>query len=141
MTPRLLCLLAAVSLAMAQGPVLKVDTPMSPPAWALMERALLKANSNAARAFYQRLFGWTTDISDATPRGPHMILHHGNINAALYALASYLLLLTPLPLYRAGRRRFRVSRGLCPACAYDLKGAPNGPCPECGTHKMGQTPC
>ncbi len=27
---------------------------MPPPAWALMERALLKANSNAARAFYQR---------------------------------------------------------------------------------------
>lgn len=27
---------------------------MPPPAWALMERALLKANSNAARAFFQR---------------------------------------------------------------------------------------
>ena len=30
---------------------LKVETPMSPPAWALMERALLEANSHAVEAF------------------------------------------------------------------------------------------
>ena len=29
---------------------LKVETPMSPPAWALMERALLEANSRAVEA-------------------------------------------------------------------------------------------
>ena len=57
MTHRLLCLLATAltaSLALAQGPTLKVAKPMPPPAWALMERALLKANSDAARAFYKR---------------------------------------------------------------------------------------
>ncbi len=38
----------------AQGPVLKVTEPMPPPGWALMERALLKANSAAAKEFYRR---------------------------------------------------------------------------------------
>ena len=36
------------------SPVVSVETPMAPPAWALMERALLKANSEAARAFYEK---------------------------------------------------------------------------------------
>jgi hypothetical protein len=53
-------------------------------------------------------------------------------DTALYAAAWYLLLFTPLPLYRAARRRSRLSRGLCPACAYDLNASPPGPCPECG---------
>ncbi len=47
-------LLAICSSVFAQGPVLKVDKPMPPPAWALMERGLLKANSDAARAFYKK---------------------------------------------------------------------------------------
>jgi hypothetical protein len=33
---------------------LKVETPMSPPAWALMERALLEANSRAVQAFAEK---------------------------------------------------------------------------------------
>src|SRR5689334_15707496 len=33
---------------------LKVETPMSPPAWALMERALLEANSRAVEAFAEK---------------------------------------------------------------------------------------
>jgi len=51
---RLVCLFALGSFLFGQGPVLKVGTPMPPPAWALMERALLKANSDAARAFYKK---------------------------------------------------------------------------------------
>ncbi len=62
----------------------------------------------------------------------HVLVRGFALDTALYATAWYLLLSTPLPLYRAGRRRFRVSRGMCPACAYDLKGSPSGPCPECG---------
>jgi hypothetical protein len=58
------------------------------------------------------------------------------LNTALYAATWYLLLFTPLPLYRAARRRSRVSRGMCPACAYNLEGSPSGPCPECG-HAVG----
>lgn len=49
------------------------------------------------------------------------------IDTALYATVWYLLFFAPLPLYRAGPRCLRVSKGLCPACAYDLEGAPNGP--------------
>jgi hypothetical protein len=41
----------------AAGPaVLRVDTPMSPPGWALLERALLRANADACREFYERYF-------------------------------------------------------------------------------------
>jgi hypothetical protein len=47
----------------------------------------------------------------------------------IYAAAwASLLIIIPL-LLRASRRR----RGLCPACAYDLRATPAGsPCPECG---------
>jgi hypothetical protein len=54
MTLRLLCLLVVGLGLSGQGPVLKVEKAMPPPAWALMERALLKANSDAARAFYKK---------------------------------------------------------------------------------------
>lgn len=47
-------LLLTCCLTLAQGPVLKVDSPLPPPAWALLQRALLKANSDAARTFYRR---------------------------------------------------------------------------------------
>jgi hypothetical protein len=30
------------------------------------------------------------------------------------------------------RRRWRIKRGLCPACAYDLRGGNHAACPECG---------
>ena len=33
-----------------------LDTPMSPPAWALLERELFKANSIACQEFFQRYF-------------------------------------------------------------------------------------
>lgn len=50
-------------------------------------------------------------------------------NTFLYAAAwASLLIIIPM-LLRANRRR----RGLCPACAYDLRATPPGsPCPECG---------
>lgn len=51
---RVIWMLMACELMPGQGPVIGVDKPMPPPAWALMERALLKANSDAARAFYRK---------------------------------------------------------------------------------------
>jgi hypothetical protein len=53
------------------------------------------------------------------------------VNTALYSAAWSGLLTLPVLTRRALRRR----RGLCPRCAYDLKGLPPGsPCPECGGH-------
>lgn len=46
-----------------------------------------------------------------------------------------LTLTTAFPIRRAWnqrRRSVRVARGLCPACAYDLRGAAHERCPECG---------
>lgn len=40
--------------ASAQTPTLTIDTPMTPPAWALMERALLDANSRAVEEFSEK---------------------------------------------------------------------------------------
>src|SRR5690349_21758717 len=45
----------------AQAPVLNIDTPMSPPAWALLERSLIQANTAACKEFYNKYFddrGW-----------------------------------------------------------------------------------
>jgi hypothetical protein len=45
----------------AQDKVLKVTSPMSPPAWALLERQVLDASSDACREFFRRYFddrGW-----------------------------------------------------------------------------------
>ena len=37
-------------------PMLTIDSPMSPPAWALLQRELLKANAEACEEFYNRYF-------------------------------------------------------------------------------------
>jgi hypothetical protein len=57
----LACALLSPGLAGAQEKVLKVTTPMSPPAWALLEREVLKASSAACAEFYRKYFderGW-----------------------------------------------------------------------------------
>lgn len=48
-----LCLIPFVP---AAEPVLEIKTPTSPPAWALLERELLKANAAACRQFFDRYF-------------------------------------------------------------------------------------
>ena len=44
-------LLSGAAAAWAQSAVLTIDTPMAPPTWALLERALLDANSRAVEEF------------------------------------------------------------------------------------------
>ena len=52
------------------------------------------------------------------------------INTVFYACVLWLLFAGPFVL----RRRRRIRRGLCPKCAYDLRGTPEGvACPECGS--------
>ncbi len=50
---RIAVLLGAVAAA-AQDPIVVIDTPMSSPDWALLERALLEANSRAVEAFAEK---------------------------------------------------------------------------------------
>ena len=50
---RFLLALAMPALLLAQ-PTLHVDSPMAPPDWALMERALLDANSRSVEEFSKR---------------------------------------------------------------------------------------
>lgn len=45
-----------VSWVQAGDTVLKIDTPMSPPVWALLEREVLKANAAACKEFFQKYF-------------------------------------------------------------------------------------
>jgi hypothetical protein len=51
------------------------------------------------------------------------------LDTAFYAAIALTLWSAP----PAIRRRLRHSRGHCPACGYDLKGAPSATCPECGS--------
>lgn len=56
------CLLTLVAApTRAAEPTITIDTPMSPPAWALLERELLRANTDACREFFAKYFddrGW-----------------------------------------------------------------------------------
>jgi hypothetical protein len=53
-----LCLALCLAFGSASGAeaVIHIDTPMSPPAWALLERELLRANAAACEEFYGRYF-------------------------------------------------------------------------------------
>ncbi len=48
--------LAVANAAHAAEPVLSIDTPMSPPGWALLERELLRTNTAACREFFAKYF-------------------------------------------------------------------------------------
>ncbi|MBI3866156.1 MAG: hypothetical protein HY290_30115 [Planctomycetia bacterium] len=59
--PIFLLIVFPASSAHAAEPTISIDTPMSPPAWALLERELLRANAEACREFFAKYFderGW-----------------------------------------------------------------------------------
>ena len=56
------------------------------------------------------------------------------VNTLLYATFLWLLIPGPFVL----RRFLRVRRGLCPACAYDLRHGEHDACPECGRLPSGR---
>ena len=52
----MLALASVVGTARAEAPVLNVSKPMAPPEWALLQRQLLAANTDACIEFYNRYF-------------------------------------------------------------------------------------
>ncbi len=77
------------------------------------------------------LYGQATpEPKRALPLRP--ILFGFAINTFFYAAILWLLMLGPFALRRLIRRQIRRRRGLCPACAYDLRHAEHEACPECG---------
>jgi hypothetical protein len=72
------------------------------------------------------------DSSDAIVTLPLRPIWPGfAINTVFYAFVLWLLFAAPFAL----RRWRRIRRGLCPKCAYDLRGSVGGSqqCPECGS--------
>jgi hypothetical protein len=86
-----LALAAAIALAArAAEPLIQIDTPMSPPAWALLERELLQANAAACREFYDKFFddrGWLLCVERwGGDDGPDDAIENCNDWPLLYAL-------------------------------------------------------
>src|SRR5437762_10624406 len=51
-----LLLVSVAPAALGAEPTIKIETPMAPPAWALLERELLRANAAACEEFFQKYF-------------------------------------------------------------------------------------
>lgn len=67
------------------------------------------------------LYNWMGELVPTRPRWLGFML-----NTLFYAAVLYI----PFVSFAASKRRWRIRRGLCPACAYELAGLTT--CPECG---------
>ncbi len=75
--------------------------------------------------------GYESDIARALPLRP--IWRGLLIDSLLFAVPWLLFISLATLTTHALRTRLRHRRGLCPRCAYNLRGLPlNSPCPECG---------
>lgn len=83
--------LAGATSAWAQV-TLEVDTPQAPPAWALLERELLRTNARACEEFYDRYFderGWLECVERwGGDDGPDDAIENVNDWPILYALGA-----------------------------------------------------
>jgi hypothetical protein len=75
--------------------------------------------------------GWATAFAKfpCMPHWPTMAA-----DSAFHAGLWFLILTGFVRFHRFARSRFRISRGMCGSCGYDLKGSPGGVCPECGAN-------
>jgi hypothetical protein len=82
--------LLSAALAARGAEPLRIDTPMSPPAWALLQRELIKANNAACEEFYHRYFderGWLLCVERwGGDDGPDDAIENCNDWPLLYAL-------------------------------------------------------
>lgn len=88
---------------------------------------------------YQRLVGGARLESKTAP---YMWLVPWGVKPVGLAanIGLWTLLWGGAPAVRAWRYRKRVKAGQCVACGYDRRGAPAGPCPECGTPNVEASP-
>jgi hypothetical protein len=107
--------------------------------WPLPSCACKLAMGQPARREWSSLWRFRSpERANVVPGFPtHVRLVPFAGNALLFALV-WTAILSTAQLLRIVHRRFRVSRGMCSSCGYDLKGSTGGVCPECGT---GCGPC
>jgi hypothetical protein len=80
-------------------------------------------------------------VSDGLLIGPAHVIHPFTLfRMPFWILVVPLSLVFVMGIFRIGRLVFRIRRGLCRRCGYDLRESRGGPCPECGTkHQSGKS--
>jgi hypothetical protein len=93
--PGILVVLIAVGVVRAAEPVadtIRIDTPLAPPAWALLERELLRAHARACAEFFDRYFDDRGYLECVTrwggDDGPDDAIENVNDWPVLYALGA-----------------------------------------------------
>jgi hypothetical protein len=92
--------------------------------------------SRSRGSFWYRVGFW---YSSGTDRGG---LYQWKLGVPLwfaFVLCAAPTLVSGRSLWHRHRARVRTVRGLCPACAYDLRGVAHERCPECGAIVTGQS--
>ena len=106
------------------------------PSWCAPHLHSFEADPSSFRALDIVVLGWPEraiwrlQVPGGQYTAPQGALWPGfAINTVFYAVVLWLMFAAPFAL----RRRRRIRRGLCPKCAYDLRGSINATvCPECG---------
>lgn len=82
---------------------------------------------------------WIRDVDPANPPNDARLVtpihrHAGTVDVRLWLLVTVSLVGLGLwCLTQVARMRYRIARGRCIRCRYDLTGNSSGVCPECGT--------